>query len=556
MGNLENEMDSFKRTIQLLDQCIDDYLYILDIKGNKYFISPHATIRFNMENNEFDDPVEGFKKFVYAHDYDGVMEDLRLLMAGKKGFHNMQYRWLDKEGIPVWINCRGQALYDENRQARYLIGCINEIGKRQAADNNSGLLGEMSLKKFIFPIQQDIQTGFLLRLGIDDFKSINENNGLKYGDHILKETAKCIKNQLSILQNIYKIGSDEFIILDFLGNKEDARMLYHKIQDCLLEYIESINYEVYFTLSAGIVDFKINPTAHYNEMMKWSEYALNLSKKRGKNTYTLFQKDSYEKFQREVQLTKILRQAVINHFSGFEVHFQPIINVKENKMKAMEALLRFECQEYGKVSPGEFIPILEKSDLIIPVGRWVLKQSLEAVTLLQEKIPQLKVHVNISYIQVLKANALKDILHIVSQYHLAKEQLVIELTESGFVESDENFIHFCKKLRENDILLALDDFGTGYSNFHYLYNLKPNSIKIDRNLMRNAFVNDYEKMLLLHMIEMAHSVGAQICIEGVENEEEYQKIIQMAPDYIQGYYFSRPCPLETLQEKINNKMIE
>lgn len=555
MGNLENEMDSFKRTIQLLDQCIDDYLYILDIKKDKYYISPHATIRFNMESNEFDDPVEGFKKFVYEHDYDGVMNDLRLLMSGKKSFHNMQYRWLDKAGIPVWINCRGQALYDENRQACYLIGCINEIGKRQAADNNSGLLGEMSLKKFIFPIQQDIQTGFLLRLGIDDFKSINENNGLKYGDHILKETAKCIKNQLSILQNIYKIGSDEFIILDFLGNKEDAKMLYHKIQDCLLEYIESINYEVYFTLSAGIIDFKTNPTAHYNEMMKWSEYALSLSKKRGKNTYTLYQKDSYEKFQREVQLTKILRQAVINYFSGFEVHFQPIISVETKKMQAMEALLRFECQEYGKVSPGEFIPILEKSDLIIPVGRWVLRKSLEAVTLLQEKIPQLKVHVNISYIQVLKANALKDILRIVSHYHLNKEQLVIELTESGFVESDENFIHFCKKLRENNILLALDDFGTGYSNFHYLYNLKPNSIKIDRNLMRNAFVNDYEKMLLSHMIEMAHSVGAQICIEGVENEEEYQKIIQMAPDYIQGYYFSRPCSLEDLQEKIDKKII-
>lgn len=107
MGNLENEMDSFKRTIQLLDQCIDDYLYILDIKGNKYYISPHATTRFNMESNEFDDSVEGFNKFVYEHDYDGVMNDLGLLMSGKKSFHNMQYRWLDKAGIPVWINCRG-----------------------------------------------------------------------------------------------------------------------------------------------------------------------------------------------------------------------------------------------------------------------------------------------------------------------------------------------------------------------------------------------------------------------------------------------------------------
>jgi predicted signal transduction protein with EAL and GGDEF domain len=117
-------------------------------------------------------------------------------------------------------------------------------------------------------------------------------------------------------------------------------MLYYKIQDCLLEYIESINYEVYFTLSEGIIDFKINPTAHYNEMMKWSEYALSLSKKRGKNNHTHYQKDYYEKFQREVQLTKILRQAVINHFSGFEVHFHPLLVLKQKRCRPWKSIVR------------------------------------------------------------------------------------------------------------------------------------------------------------------------------------------------------------------------
>ena len=127
--------------------------------------------------------------------------------------------------------------------------------------------------------------------------------------------------------------------------------------------------------------------------------------------------------------------------------------------------------------------------------------------------------------------------------------------ESGFIESDTSFINFCKNLKENNIQLALDDFGTGYSNFHYLYNLKPNCIKIDRGLMQNALSNDYENLLLKHMIDMSHSVGVKMCIEGVETEIELHKIMNMETDYIQGYYYSRPCSLDELKYKLENKLI-
>lgn len=168
---------------------------------------------------------------------------------------------------------------------------------------------------------------------------------------------------------------------------------------------------------------------------------------------------------------------------------------------------------------------------------------------MRKYVPNLKIHVNVSYVQIIKAKALKNITKIISNYILPQNCLVIELTESGFIESNSNLMRFCNEIRKQGILLSIDDFGTGYSNLHYLYNLKPDLIKIDRTLMRNAFVNDYEKMLLSHMIEMAHSVGAQICIEGVETVE-YHKINQMQPDYTQGYNFSKPCSLDNLKNKI------
>lgn len=165
MSKLNEEIQSYKRLINVLDQCIDDFLYVLDVENDSCYISPHAEVRFKIENYEFSNPVEEFKKFFYYKDYDLVMEDLNLIFNGKKEFHNMQYRWLSKSGKAIWINSRASAIYDENHQIKYLVGCINEIGKKQIADNVSGLLGEISFKNLIIPIQDDMHRGFVLRLG-------------------------------------------------------------------------------------------------------------------------------------------------------------------------------------------------------------------------------------------------------------------------------------------------------------------------------------------------------------------------------------------------------
>ena len=541
--NFQEKIEIYKDIIVSLDYCVNDYLYILDVENDEYFISPHATVRFKMDNAYFKNPVKEFKKFVYYKDYDLVVEDLNKILSGEKTYHNMQYRWLNDESLPVWINCRGRAII-ENHQVKYLIGCINEIGKKQYADNVSGLLGEESFKNFIYPIHEDITQGFILRIDIDDFKNINENFGVKYGDVVLKQVGNCIKKLLTKNQQLYRIVADEFIVMDVVGSKEDARALYNAIRRSITCYVESINYDIYLTISAGILDFHDYPNKSYNSIMQWTEFALNQSKTNGKNTYTIFKQEDYQEFLRKNKLTKELHKAVNQQFKGFEVYFQPIIDMKTEKIHSMEALLRFECDEFGKISPLEFIPLLEESDLIIPVGRWVLDQALKAVSMFSN----IKVQINMSYVQVLKTPALNDILNIIKNYKIENNQLVIELTESGFIESNKNFIDFCNGLKKENILLALDDFGTGYSNFHYLYNLKPDYIKIDRTLMKNALSNEYENMLLKHMVDMAHSVGVKICIEGIEEKEELERIMLLKPDYIQGFYYGRPVSLSVFME--------
>lgn len=535
---------TYKEIILILDQCIDDYLFVMDLDKDTYFISPHAMKRFNIPSYEFSDSLPAHKKFVYEDDLEMLLSDMNKLVSGKKNFHNLQYRWIGKDGIPIWINCRSKSIKDHDGNVKYIIGCINEIGKRQVADNDSGLLGEMSFKNFIYPIHEDITQGFILRIDIDDFKNINENFGVKYGDVVLKQVGNCIKKLLTKNQQLYRIVADEFIVMDVVGSKEDARDLYNAIRRSITCYVESINYDIYLTISAGILDFHDYPNKSYNSIMQWTEFALNQSKTNGKNTYTIFKQEAYQEFLRKNKLTKELHKAVNQQFKGFEVYFQPIIDMKTEKIHSMEALLRFECDEFGKISPLEFIPLLEESDLIIPVGRWVLDQALKAVSMFSN----IKVQINMSYVQVLKTPALNDILNIIKNYKIENNQLVIELTESGFIESNKNFIDFCNGLKKENILLALDDFGTGYSNFHYLYNLKPDYIKIDRTLMKNALSNEYENRLLKHMVDMAHSVGVKICIEGIEEKEELEHIMLLKPDYIQGFYYDRPVSLSVFME--------
>ena len=218
--------------------------------------------------------------------------------------------------------------------------------------------------------------------------------------------------------------------------------------------------------------------------------------------------------------------------------------------------MRFWTEETGAVSPVEFIPLLEESGLIIPVGKWILHQAMDACSKIRKTMPEFRISVNLSYIQVLKSNVLGEILSGMEKYDLDPGSIIIELTESGFLESDHNFIGFCQGLRENGILLALDDFGTGYSNFHYLYNLSPNTIKIDRSFTLKALNNDYEFNLLQHMVDMTHSIDLKLCIEGIETQQELQKISKMGPDYIQGYYFGKPCALpKFLEDHIGGNLI-
>lgn len=574
-------MNSFSREqmeyiVELFNPCMDDYLYVFDLQKDCYKISKHATERFLLPGDNFDDAAKAHHTFVYSEDQSRLDDEFRRIMSGEIVFHNMHYRWLDRAGKPVWINCRGRVLNDADGKPHFLVGCINEIGQKQKADNVSGLLGESSLSAYVEQFEDGLPDGFFLRIGIDDFRDINGDFGMEYGDYILKSTADCIAENIKPSQRLYRILADEFMVVDFSGgDMEAATELYKNIRKSLDTFIEENGYKSVFTISAGAVD-TAKTSGTYENIMKLSEYALNTAKDQGKNRCYIYMQEDYDVFLRKKQITRQLHHAVNHGFEGFETYYQPIVDTKTRRLVGAEALMRFSMPErcedgetkkeavcvgedghdadekvhWERISPVEFIPLLEETGLIIPAGKWMLHQAISTCSRWQKYIPNFRININLSYVQVMKSRVLTEILTALRLYGLDPSAVGIELTESGYLDTNTHFQKLWDGLKKNGVLVILDDFGTGYSNLHCLGDLRPNYIKIDRSFTLKALNNQYEHDLMTQIITMTHKLDLTICVEGIETEDEFAKISELDPDYIQGFLFGKPQPAEEFYENL------
>ena len=556
MSNIYNDnnvisFDLFKYVAEQFSSCMNDNLYVYDMLNDTYYITEGATERFAVPGSFFSDVIEQHKKFVYPDDFPKLAADLNSLVKGEKTEHDLSYRWLSKDGSPIWINCRGRSVTDKNGRPYLLIGCINEIGKRQDADNISGLLSAVTLKERLRSFDR-LPDGYVLRIGIDDFKTVNKRLGQDYADHLLRNMAECIESNLVEGQSVYRIDGDEFIIFDRIGGTfSDAHALYHKIRSGVDRHIEANRYQALYTISGGVIENSSFETADYEYILKLTEFSLSTAKLRGKNQLYYFNSDDYTAFLRRRMLGTALRESVDNDFEGFELYYQPIVSVDTEKLYAAETLLRYSLKTGERVSPGEFVPILEETGLIVPVGKWIIKGAIATCKEFQSKLPDFHISINLSYVQLLKSPVFVEILEALDSTGLSPESLIVELTESGQLDNSLSIRNVWDKLKKLGVRLAIDDFGTGYSNLGNINKLKPDIVKLDRSFTIKALQNEYDHQLMTHIIYMIHSIGLNLVVEGIETKDEQSRIASLEPDFIQGYYYSQPCPKEEFKKKFN-----
>lgn len=538
----ESVIEDNAKILKVLSECTDDYIFMFDLESDNYRASDSIVKEFDLPSNIFSNATEHIMKIVHPEDREKLKNDIGAIRTGEKLKHDLEYRWIDRNGNITWINCTGKLVTLDN-DINVLVGRIHRLGTKSTADDLTGYLSEthfrINYEKSIKDTT-DLQTA-ILTLGIDNLKAINQKFGLVGGDRALKYVSEAIERCKGMVKRIYRMNGDVFAI-SIDGNAAYAKQVYFAIREKLDEIIAENDYDIFFTISAGIIDLKKDMT--FEELKVKLEFALYQAKKRGRNCVVIFNEDSYKDYMKLLDIQDIMRESINNDFEGYEVFYQPIVDSSSGKLVGAEALLRWRCDKYGSLSPAQFIPILEESGLIIPIGKWVAYKAISQCKEWQKYIPDFKININLSYIQIKKSNVAVDILDLVNKVGIEPKYLTFEFTESTYIENDVTVRKLIKTFNNEGIKLALDDFGTGYSNLAYLQNLNVDVIKIDRSFVNKAMQDENIYSVIHSIIDMAHNLELSVCIEGIESVEEQDKICKLVPDTMQGYLYGKPVPAD------------
>ena len=545
----EIPLEQLIAVIEVLQRSSDSWYYITDLTANRYIVTDKMMEKFPIDEKVTEGLGPLFAKLVYPTDLPKLREDIARCRSGEQSEHTMEYRWFDREGRIVWINCRGTMITGRDGH-RFLFGRVTELGKEAKADNITGLRKEARFQYDTEELLRDRpQTiNYMMRIGIDNFKEINEKEGMEAGDMVLRELADCIVGTVDPKVDVYRLVADEFMIVDAYPESDaDPGEVYNEIRNKVDDTVRRKEYSCFYTVSAGIIEDDFEGKSA-ETILRLTEFALNEAKRNGKNQKARFDRNAYDDYLKRLDIRKLMRRDISNDFRNFEVFYQPIVSAGGYRLVGAEALLRWKCDKYGNVSPAVFIPILEESGLIIPVGRYVLWQAAQTCKKWREVLPDFHVNVNLSYVQIHKSDLMKDVNQCIAEVGIPPESLVLELTESGYIETDSRVKELFKELRSRQFDVALDDFGTGYSNMRYLQEIEAAMVKIDRSFVMQALQNEHDYNIIAHIIDMVHSLGSAVCMEGIEEEDELNKMMGIKPDMIQGYYFGRPMPASAFEE--------
>jgi EAL domain-containing protein (putative c-di-GMP-specific phosphodiesterase class I) len=282
-------------------------------------------------------------------------------------------------------------------------------------------------------------------------------------------------------------------------------------------------------------------------LLKNADVAMYHAKEQGRNTFRYYTAELNVRAERRLTLETALRKA--QEKNQFLLHYQPQVDLESGHITGMEVLLRWQHPEFGVISPGEFIPLAEETGLIVPIGEWVLRTACaQAKTWQREGFPAIRISVNLSGRQLLQNNLAEHVKQALRESKLDARYLDLELTESILMQDMEETISIMKELDKVGVLFSLDDFGTGYSSLSYLKRFPIDTLKIDR-----AFVNDIssdsdDAAITKAIIAMAHGLDIKVTAEGVETKEQLELLRTYQCDTIQGFYFSKPLPAESIAD--------
>jgi diguanylate cyclase (GGDEF)-like protein/PAS domain S-box-containing protein len=465
------------------------------------------------------------------------------------------------EVYPKWLTI--SSVRDSNGLISHYVGSFSDISERKEAaeaisrlayyDSLTSLPNRQlmmdRLKRALRSSVRSGKFGAVLFLDLDNFKTINDTLGHDEGDKLLQEAGQRLRGCVREQDTVARFGGDEFVVLleELDGPHERAAILTKTVSDKLLAALARPfrlqGREYLCSASIGVALWRGDAQTDAHELLKRSDMAMYEAKKAGRNTARFFDPIMQTAIESRAQMEARLRAAL--QLGQFKLYYQRQVR-SDGAVYGAEALLRWEDPERGMVSPGSFIGLAEESELILPIGRWVLETACRQIRSWSRAHDThgLRLSVNISPRQLIADSFVEEVTEILRTTEADATRLQLEITEGMLLTDIEETISKMTQLRMLGVTFALDDFGTGYSSLSYLQRLPLNVLKIDQSFVQDLGRNGRSEAIVRTVIQMSRSLGLDVLAEGVETEAQRQVLAQWGCTNYQGYFFGRPVPIE------------
>lgn len=430
----------------------------------------------------------------------------------------------------------------------YLAGVITIPDGAQIMDPITALPSNFDFHKTLeHYIAQNIEC-MIMVIGLDNFKVFNEMYSYSFGNLILKQCAEILRGMIPPNAILFRSDGDGFLILFTKTEYSEIQAWFHRTQHVIQRprMINGIN--VCFTISAGLCRFPedgVDSEVLYRNVV----LALRSAKANGKGQLNYYSQELGVQLGIQTKLLARLRETIALGFQGFSMYYQPLVHTQTGSLFGCEALLRWEHEEFPDVSIQTCISCLEECGLIYEMGKWVLETSIRQCAKWISYIPDFCMNINISCQQFENPEFKFVVLDILNTYHVDPSHIILELTESGRVKNSDVVGDVFDFLRSQRLRIAFDDFGTGYASLDIFRKLSADELKIDRSFLERITYDVTDQALLTTLISLCHNMNMLVCVEGIESRELETIMRQMNPDILQGYYYSRPIPVDEFEKK-------
>lgn len=396
---------------------------------------------------------------------------------------------------------------------------------------------------------RDKKSGSLIYYQINNFRAINDDYGHEIGDKVLREVSNRMTSVVGNNGIVGRIGGSEFAIM--LNDKTDAavivRELFEQLNKKMVFDNEGVHLDCYIEGNAGIAHFP-HDAKESNSLFKCADVALMHSMKNGGNNIAVFDENMLSKMHYDKEIEQLIKRAYDEQY--FYLEYQPQFTVNDKRLRGFESLIRMHLPDGRKISPGDFIPVAEKSNLIYTIDEFVLDYVTKKFANIARE-SDITISVNISANGISRPEFVSIVETCLRKNNFAPEKLEIEITEYSFEDSQEQTVNNIKKLKELGVKVALDDFGTGYASLSRLMNLSVDLLKVDKSLVDDIEKGEVNRDFINSIGSMGHLLNCKVILEGVETDSQIEYIKELECDYVQGFVWGKPVSYEKATEMIS-----